>query len=85
MILFKDSNPPLKNSTGILVEKYISVQAAAEITGYNIQYLRRLLRSGALKGINIGQIWLIEMQSLESYLQQAVTSSDRRCGSQYFF
>jgi hypothetical protein len=45
MILFKDSNPPLKNSTGIPVEKYISVQAAAELTGYNIQYLRWLLRA----------------------------------------
>jgi excisionase family DNA binding protein len=80
MILFKDSNPPLKNSTGILVEKYISVQAAADVTGYNIQYLRRLLRSGALKGVKIGQIWLIKMQSLETHLQHIETTSDRRCG-----
>ena len=80
MISFKDSISPSKNPNGILIEKYISVQAAAEVTGYNIQYLRRLLRSGTLEGIKIGQIWLIEMQSLETYLQQVESTSDRRCG-----
>ena len=54
MISFNDSISPLENSTGILIEKYISVQAAADVTGYNIQYLRRLLRSGTLEGIKIG-------------------------------
>jgi len=80
MISFKYSISPLENSTGIPVEKYFSVQAAAELTGYNIQYLRRLLRSGKLEGIKIGQLWLIEMQSLETYLQHVETTSDRRCG-----
>jgi excisionase family DNA binding protein len=56
------------------------VQAAAEVTGYNIQHLRRLLRSGMLEGIKIGQNWLIEMQSLETYLQTMETTSDQRCG-----
>ena len=80
MISFKYSISHLDNSTEILVEKYISVQAAAELTGYNIQYLRRLLRSGKLEGIKIGQLWLIEMQSLEKYLQHLETTSDCRCG-----
>ena len=80
MISFKDSISHIDNSTGILLEKYISVQAAAELTGYNIQYLRRLLRSGKLEGIKIGQLWLIEMHSLETYLQHVETTSDRRCG-----
>ena len=80
MISFNDLISPVKKSTGILVEKYISVQAAAEVTGYNIQYLRRLLRAGKLEGIKIGQIWLIEMESLEMYLQQVESSSDRRYG-----
>ena len=46
--------------TDILIHRHVKVQAAAGVTGYNIQYLRRLLRSGNLKGIKIGQIWLIE-------------------------
>jgi len=80
MFSFKYSISPLENSKGIFVGKYISVQAAAELTGYNIQYLRRLLRSGKLEGIKIGQLWLIEMHSLETYLQHVKTTSDRRCG-----
>ena len=69
-----------QSHTGILIKEHLSVQAASEATGYNIQYLRRLLRSGPLEGIKIGQIWLIEMQSLETYLQQVESTSDRRCG-----
>jgi excisionase family DNA binding protein len=78
MISFKDSISPSKNPNGTLTEKYISMQAAADVTGYNIQYLRRLLRSGKLEGIKIGQIWLIEIQSLEMYLQHVENTSDRR-------
>ena len=66
--------------TGILINRHLTVQAAADVTGYNIQYLRRLLRSGKLGGIKIGQMWLIESQSLETYLQRVESTSDRRCG-----
>ena len=70
----------LQSHTGILIKEHLSVQATFEATGYNIQYLRRLLRSGTLEGIKIGQIWLIEMQSLEMYLQHVESTSDQRCG-----
>jgi hypothetical protein len=82
MISFNYSIPHSKKPNGILIGNFISVQAATEATGYNIQYQRRLLRSGTLEGIKIGQIWLIEMQSLETYLQHVETTSDRRCGPQ---
>jgi len=71
---------PVSLDQGILINGHLTVQAAADATGYNIQYLRRLLRSGTLEGIKIGQIWLIEMQSLEMYLQHTESTSDRRCG-----
>ncbi len=65
---------------GFLINGHVTVQAAADVTGYNIQYLRRLLRSSKLEGIKIGQLWLIEMYSLEKYLQHVENASDRRCG-----
>jgi hypothetical protein len=34
-----------------VINNHITVQAAAEATGYNIQYLRRLMRPGKLEGI----------------------------------
>ena len=65
---------------GILINRHVPVQAAAEFTGYNIQYLRRMLRSGALEGIKIGQIWLIDMESLLVYLEGVESTTDRRYG-----
>ncbi len=59
---------PQVHSNGILQENLITVNAAAEITGYNVQYLRRLLRARRLDGIKIGQVWLIRMKSMKAYL-----------------
>jgi excisionase family DNA binding protein len=64
----------------LVVTNHISVQAAAEVSGYSLQYLRRLLRSGKLEGLKIGQIWLIKMESLENYLAQVENSEDHRFG-----
>jgi hypothetical protein len=70
-----------QSKTPHIINNHVTANIAAEATGYNIQYLRRLLRSGRLKGIKIGQVWLIEILSLETYLQHVENTSDRRCGS----
>lgn len=64
----------------VLINRYMSVQAAAEVTGYSAQYLRRILRAGILKGCKIGQMWLIELDGLAVYLEQAHQEPDRRHG-----
>jgi hypothetical protein len=68
--------PPL-----FFLETHLTVQIAAEISGYSAQYLRRLLRTGTLNGDKIGQIWLIRKESFESYRKFAKHSTDRRFGS----
>ena len=85
MISFNTPSISPQSNTGIFINQHITVQAAADVTGYNIQYLRRLLRSGKLEDIKICQIWLIEMPSLETYLQNVEISSDWRCGPKDFF
>ena len=55
MISLNSLNIYLKSHTGILLQKHIYVQADNGVTGYNVQYLRRLLRSGTLEGIKIDQ------------------------------
>ena len=64
----------------IVLEKHISVKAAAEFSGYSIQYLRRLLRTNQLEGTKIGQVWLIKLVSLEAYLRNSQMVRDRRHG-----
>jgi excisionase family DNA binding protein len=55
-------------STPLVIDNHITVKTASEITGNNVQYLRRLLRAGRLEAIKIGQIWLIDLISLETFL-----------------
>ena len=59
---------------------YISVKAAAFLSGYNMQYLRRLLRDGRLTGLKLGQTWLIEKCMFEAYLESALQANDKRFG-----
>ena len=71
---------PQYRSPEVVLDKHISVKAAAECSGYSIQYLRRLLRNGRLEGTKIGQIWLIEMVAFDRYLRHGQMQRDRRCG-----
>ena len=64
------------------VRTYIPVKAACNLSGYNQQYLRRLLRQEKLGGIKVGQVWLIETLSLENHLSLGNQSQDRRYGPQ---
>jgi excisionase family DNA binding protein len=72
-------NPQIE-SPEVVLERHISVKAASEFTGYNIQYLRRLLRAGQLEGVKIGQVWLIKLASLETYARNGHMVGDRRHG-----
>jgi excisionase family DNA binding protein len=71
---------PYVCSSEVVLEKHISVKAAAEFSGYSIQYLRRLLRAGQLEGTKIGQVWLIKLTSLETYARNGQMVGDRRHG-----
>ena len=68
------------DSPEVVLEKHISVKAAAGLSGYSIQYLRRLLRNGRLEGTKIGQVWLIKLASLETYARNGQLVGDRRHG-----
>ena len=65
-----------------VLNNHISVQVAASYSGYSLQYLRRLLRASKIEGIKIGQLWLVDKDSLDSYIQLALDASDQRFGPQ---
>jgi len=64
----------------IVINNCISVKAAAFHSGYNVQYLRRLLRDGRLSGMKLGQAWLIDKCMFEVYLKNANLTQDKRFG-----
>lgn len=65
----------------IVFNNCISVKGAAFHSGYNVQYLRRLIRNGKLPGLKLGQTWLIDKCTFEAYLENANHNKDKRFGS----
>jgi excisionase family DNA binding protein len=63
-----------------VLNNHISVQVAASYSGYSTQYLRRLLRTGKLEGIKIGQLWLVDKGAFDFYIEQAQDATDQRFG-----
>ncbi len=61
---------------------YLTVKSAADYSGYNQQYIRRLLRLGLFRTKKIGQIWLINQDCFLEYLDNAKQSKDKRFGPQ---
>lgn len=49
--------------------EWLSVKEAADLTGYDIQHIRRLARAGKLKTIKWGNAWMIDRLSLMEYLE----------------
>ena len=68
-------------STPIVLTNHISVKSASLYSGYNIQYIRRLLRDGFLSGLKVGQLWLIDKTKFDIYLEKTINSDDNRFGS----
>lgn len=62
---------PKTQSSPISINDYLPVKVFSEYSGYNIQYIRRLLRAGRLPVIMIGQLWLIEKYAFDQYLSNA--------------
>lgn len=68
----------------IVLRNHIPVKAAAMYSGYSVQYLRRMLRSGKLLGLKVGQLWFIDKQTFDTYLESVEVSKDRRFGPKYY-
>ncbi len=75
---------PHEVSAGVVLDNYMSIDAAAEYSGYNPQYFRKLVRSGAVEAIKIGQMWLVKIDSLDAYLKRIQQSGDRRYGPRVY-
>lgn len=61
-------------------EKWITTKEAAEISGYHVNHIRRLVRQKFIHAQKFGPILQISKQSLSEYLQAAQQSDDKRKG-----
>ncbi len=61
-----------------MAEKWITTRQAAELSGYNLRYLLRLLQSGKLKGRRFGWGWQVNRASLLAYARRSAGKSPEK-------
>ena len=49
--------------------EWITTEEAAGLSGYHVNYIRRLMRQGKITGRKAGLMWWIDRESLRAYLQ----------------
>ncbi len=57
---------------------YITTAAAAELTGYTDDYIRRLIRGGLVKGQRWGRAWMVNRASLLAYQRKVEKAGAKR-------
>lgn len=61
-----------------MAEDWITTREAVQISGYHLDHIRRLIRSGSVKGRKVVIVWLVNRASLMSYLQKQEKQGERR-------
>lgn len=58
--------------------EWITTAEACQISGYSLQYLRRLLRDGTIQGRKWGREWMVGRDSLLAYMGREVRPGPAR-------
>lgn len=61
-----------------LDDKWLSTEAAAELSGYHVNYIRRLIRQGEIEGRKWGPAWMVNRPSLLDYLEKSEKLGGKR-------
>ena len=62
------------------VHLWMTTQEAAEYSGYDIQYVRRLARQGKIGAVKKGRDWWVDVEMFTAYLNTMLGSEDGRAG-----
>jgi excisionase family DNA binding protein len=60
------------------MEDWLTTYEAAELSGYNLEYIRQLIRSRKIHARKWGQSWQVSQQSLEIYIGRVKKTGKRR-------
>ncbi len=58
--------------------EWLTVQEAARLSGYHPEYIRRLIRDGAITAKKFSIVWMVNQVALLAYLEKARNSEDGR-------
>lgn len=71
------SNGNVNHDWGAMPD-WITTSEAAQVSGYNIDYLRRLMRQGKITGEKKGLMWWIDLESLRAYVEEVEALGNRK-------
>ena len=60
------------------MEEWLTTFEAARISGYELDYIRKLIRAGKITGRKWGQSWQVNSKSLQQFLNQMETQGKKR-------
>lgn len=60
--------------------KWITTAEAAELSGYDPEYVRRLVRTKKVRAQKFGVVWQIDRAAFLAYCQESSQSKDQRRG-----
>ena len=61
-----------------MADDWITVREAARISGYHIEHIRRLTRTGEVKARKFATVWQVDRKSLFAYLRRVNELGERR-------
>lgn len=59
---------------------WITTEEAAQISGYHVNYIRRLMRGNKIAGRKAGTMWWVDSEGLREYLVRVEALGNRRYG-----
>ncbi|MBC7879584.1 MAG: helix-turn-helix domain-containing protein [Anaerolineales bacterium] len=59
-------------------QEWLTVNEAAELSGYNADHLRELIREGKIKAQKFSIVWMVDRKSLLAYKMKAQASGEKR-------
>lgn len=59
-------------------EDWITVREAANLSGYHIEHIRRLIRTGEIQARKFATVWQVERIALLAYLDRAKAKGEKR-------
>ncbi len=53
------------------IKGWLTTEEAGHLTGYNLEYIRRLVRSRKVEAQKWGRDWMVSQTSLTAYMEKA--------------
>ena len=61
-----------------MADKWLTTTEARKLTGYHLDHIRRLIKSGKVKGQKFGQVWQVDRTGLLAYMRRMEKKGAKR-------